>query len=192
MIVIGLTGEKRGGKGSFVKILRENLPEKKIVRMGFGDIVGDMLDILGKEKSRDNMQKLPIALINGFNQPDIITQAMKVMIGNLQQENPDIVILDGIRTWEDLRMLRSFPESFLVYITASLETRYERAKAGNEKAGDNSLTLEKFKAQDNAEIEKLIPEIGKCCDYPISNERTLEDYKEDVGIFVSMFIGKAE
>lgn len=188
MIIIGLTGEKRGGKGSFAEILMNLLPEKKIIRLGFGDIVGDILDILGKEKSRDNMQKLPIALINGFDQADVITQAMRKRIEKIGSENPDIVILDGIRKWADLRMLRSFPINFLVYITASLQTRYERAKKSNEKVGDNSLTLEKFKDQDEAEIERLIPEIGRRSDYTISNERTLSEYREDVEIFATMYL----
>lgn len=188
MIVIGLTGEKRGGKGMFVKFLQEMLPDKKILRMGFGDIIGDILDIIGKEKSRENMQKVPIGLINEFKEPDIITKAMKKKIERLVKENFDILILDGIRTWPDLEMLKSFPGSLLVYVTASPETRYERARKSNEKVGDNSLTLEKFKAQDEAEIERLIPEIGKKCDYTISNERTLGEYREDVETFAKMYL----
>lgn len=191
MIVIGLTGEKRGGKGAFTEIFRELLPEKKIVRMGFGDIIGDLLDILGKKKTRENMQELPIILIKGYSQPDVITRAMKLRIEKIGND-ADIVILDGIRTWQDRKMLKGFPINFLVYVTASLETRYARARASSEKVGENALSLEEFSKQDNAEIEKLIPDIGATADFIVQNESTLDDYRRKIKIFCKYKIQTAE
>ncbi len=192
MIIIGLTGEKRGGKGTLTELLSNSLPDKKIIRMGFGDIVGDLLDILGKERSREEMQKLPIILMNGYREPDVVTMAMKKRIGKIKNSEAGIIVLDGIRTWQDLEMLRSFPENLLVYVTASLETRYRRAKASNEKVGDKSLTFEQFKAQDEAEIERLIPEIGVTADFIIQNESTLDEYRRKAEIFIKYKIPAAE
>ncbi|MDE2001328.1 MAG: hypothetical protein KGI60_02030 [Patescibacteria group bacterium] len=177
MIIIGLTGEKAGGKGTFVTLLCEAAPDKKIVRMGFGDIIGEICDILGKPRTRENMQKIPIALIKEFGESDIITQAMRKRVAALSQGECDILILDGIRRWEDYEYLRSFPANHLVYVTASRWTRFNRARKRNEKVGEAQLTMEQFIAQDQAEIELLVPEIGKKADFRIDNEQPIDYYR---------------
>ncbi len=189
MIVIGLVGEKRGGKGTFTRLLAEILPHAKIIRLGFGDIVGDILDILDMPRTRNNMQKLPVGLMTTFDDPAVITNAMRHRIGVL---DADIVILDGIRTFPDREMLGSFPRHLLVYVTASVETRYQRAVQAAEKIGDAKLTFEQFLAQDNAEIERLIPAIGAKADYVIQNESTLNDYRDHVKRVQRYFITPAE
>ncbi len=189
MIVIGLTGEKRGGKGTFTELLTELLPHAKIIRLGFGDIIGDICDILGMPRTRDNMQEVPLWLIEGSGNKGIITDAMKRRIEKL---DTDIAILDGIRTIPDKAMLETFPRHLLVYVTASLETRYQRAIKAAEKVGDATLTREKFLAQDNAKIEQMIPVIGARADYIIQNEGTLDEYRAKVEAVRKYFIYPAE
>ncbi|MBU6142235.1 hypothetical protein KGO95_03955 [Patescibacteria group bacterium] len=189
MIVIGLTGEKRGGKGTFTELLSQLLPHAKITRLGFGDIVGEICDILGLPRTRDNMQEVPTWLIEGSGNKGIITDAMKRRIEKL---DTDIAILDGIRTIPDKTMLETLPHHLLVYVTASFETRYQRAIKAAEKVGDATLTREKFLTQDNAKIEQMIPAIGAKADYIIQNEGSLDDYRAHVEKVQRYFIAPAE
>lgn len=185
MLVIGLVGEKRGGKGTFFELLKEKLPQKTIVQVRFSDIIGDILDILGKEKTRENMQKLPIGINKAFNDNATITKAMKNRVQNIQA---DIIILDGIRLPADKDLLREFRNNVLIYVTASPEIRYRRALAAAGKVGENSVSFEEFLRQDNAEIERQIPKIGLAADYIIVNEKTLDEYRWHINVIDTLII----
>lgn len=189
MIVIGLVGEKRGGKETFYKLLKEKLPLKRIVQVRFSDIIGDILDILGMPKTRENMQKLPTGINKAFDDNATITKAMKNRVQNIQT---DIIVLDGIRLSADKDLLREFRNNILIYVTASPEIRYQRALAIAGKVGENSISFEEFLKQDNAEIERQIPKIGLTADYILLNEETLEDYRWHIDAIYKLFIKPAE
>lgn len=178
MKVIGLVGEKRGGKGTFTELLQKALPEAQIEYLRFSDIVGDILKILDIPCTRENMQKLPIGLMHIFDDGSVITKAMEHRIR--ARTYADIVILDGIRTHSDVQTLKKFPGNLLIYVTASQEIRYQRALKATEKIGENKISFEQFKKQDEAEIEKMIPVIGSTADHIIINEFTLEEYMKEV------------
>ncbi len=188
MIVIGLVGEKRAGKETFLNLFREELPGANILQVRFSDIIGDILDILGMPKTRENMQKLPIALIKEFGDQEIITKAMKLRIMRL---SADIIILDGIRLPSDAKLLKTFEKNFLIYITASPEIRYERAKKNSDKADEKNMTFDQFLEKDNAEIERQIPIIGESADYVIQNDYTLGCYRRKVKLFTLGYISTA-
>lgn len=177
MKVIGLVGEKRGGKGTFAELLQEKLPRIQIECLRFSDIIGDMLDLVNYPRTRENMQKLPVGLMKLFDDDSIITKGMERRI---RGQVADLVILDGIRTRADVLMLKKFPKNMLIYVTASQEIRYQRALKATGKVGENKISFEEFKRQDEAEIEKMIPAIGSTADHIIINEFTLEEYKKEV------------
>lgn len=178
MKVIGLVGEKRGGKGTFGELLQEVLPEAQIEYLRFSDIIGDILEILNIPCTRDNMQKLPVGLMQIFNDSAVITKAMEYRIRG--RTYADIVILDGIRTHSDVQTLKKFGNHMLIYVTASQEIRYQRALKATGKVGENKISFEEFKKQDEAEIEKMIPAIGSTANHVIINEFTLEEYRKEV------------
>lgn len=177
MKVIGLVGEKRGGKGTFAELLREALPDAQIECLRFSDIIGDILKILDIPCTRENMQKLPVGLMRIFDDDSVITKAMERRI---RGQVAHIVILDGIRTRSDVQTLKKFSEHMMIYVTASQEIRYQRALKATGKVGENKISFEEFKRQDEAEIEKMIPVIGSTADHIIINEFTLAEYREEV------------
>jgi len=189
MIVIGLVGEKRGGKGTFADLLKKVLPNAEIECLRFSDIIGDILDILDLPRTRDNMQKLPVGLMRIFNDDSVITKAMERRI---RCQLADIVILDGIRTYPDVKILRKLPKNILVYVTADQKIRHERALTATGKVGENKISFEEFKKQDEAEIEKLIPVIGSTADYIIINERGLEEYRDEVDAICRLYLNPTE
>ena len=184
MKVIGLVGEKRGGKGTFAELLREALPDAQIECLRFSDIIGDILKILDIPCTRENMQKLPVGLMEIFSDNSVITKAMERRI---RGQVAHIVILDGIRTHSDVQTLKKFPESMLIYVTASQEIRYQRALKATEKVGENKISFDQFKKQDEAEIEKMIPSIGSTADHIVFNEGSLTEYQNEVLAICRLF-----
>ena len=176
MIVIGLVGEKGSGKGTFTKLLKDCLPRAKIVYVCFSDALGDTLKIWGIEPTRENYQKLSVAMKNTFGEGSL-TRATHRRISGLEA---DAVVLDGIRWRADVELLRSLPNNILVYVTADARVRYERTKNRKEKAGEDQTTFEQFMAEEQAETEKLIPKIGAQAELTIDNNGSPEQLREQI------------
>jgi dephospho-CoA kinase len=87
-----------------------------------------------------------------------------------------IVVLDGVRWWQDVKMLRELPNNILVYITAPAELRFERLKKRNEKVGEAEMSWEQFLEEEKAENEIYIPKIGEKADYKILNDKNEEKW----------------
>lgn len=188
-LVIGLVGEKGGGKGKCTELIKKFSTERivfvKSVR--FSDVLNDILTTLHISASRENLQKLVLNLKNAFG-PDILTNAVYRRILN---EQSDIVILDGIRWPTDEQMLRKLPNNVLVYITADVQIRYERTKMRGEKADEDKTTFEQFLKEEQVETELFIPQIGSRADIKIDNNGSLNKYKKQVEKFCRQHIKKA-
>ena len=96
-----------------------------------------------------------------------------------------MVILDGVRWLSDEELINSFPEKFLIYITAEAKTRWERLKLRGEKVGEANASLEQFMAEEKVKTETLIPKIGKRADIKVENNGSFEELEKKVRQFVS-------
>lgn len=182
-IVIGLVGEIGGGKETFTKLLKEKYKDG-VAMVRFSDILGDTLNLWGLERSRENYQKLSVAMRNTFGD-GTLTNAVYHRVQNL---NSEIVILDGVRWLSDADLVRKFPSNILVYVTADAKIRYQRTKDRKEKAGESQDTWEDFQKKDQAETEKDVPTIGAWADFKIDNNGTLEDYRRQVAEFCDRYL----
>lgn len=183
-MVIGLVGEKAGGKGTFTEIMTSLLPERKIVYAKFSDVLADTLKLWGLELTRENYQKLSVAMRNTFGD-GTLTRAIQNRIEAL---DADIVILDGLRWESDMKLLRSFPVNFLIYVTASAELRHIRSQQRKEKAGEENATFEQFMLEEQAETEKAIPKIGAAADFTVVNNCAMSKLQEKVREFCLTFL----
>lgn len=181
--VIGLVGEKGGGKGSFFNTLEEALPEKKIEKVSSSELLMKTLELWGLPNSREIMIKLVKTMNEGFGE-GTLTNALKSQALKL---DADIVTIDSIRLQTDFDMLRQIPNSILLYITADAKIRYERTKMRGEKADEAKATFEQFQKEESAHTEQLISEIGKQADFTINNNGTLEEFKFQVQEFIQKF-----
>lgn len=180
-MVIGLVGEKGGGKGTFAEIIKQ-IARGGVAHLRFSDILLDIAKTLNvpKEKvTREQLQELAQELDRIFGK-GTLTRGMEKRI---KENNDGLVIVDGIRWMTDLEMIKNLPDSLLVYVTANPESRWKRAKKRKEKAGEGELTFERFMAEEQAENEKYIPEIGKVADILIENNGTLEEFRQKVEEF---------
>lgn len=182
MKTIALVAEKGGGKGLFVEIVKKLLPDRRIVSVRFSDALCDILDILGIEKSRDNIDTLVTALRGAFHDEGLLATAMRT---RLQGMNADIVILDGLRKEKEISLVRE-REGLLVYIAADQRVRYGRLKARAEKPDEIGMTWEKFVEQDNAAPQLEIRHIGETmADAAIENNGSVEEFEVAVREFVT-------
>lgn len=176
MQVIGLVGEKGSGKETFCIFLEEFAKEKKFLHIRFSDILKQTLMLWDLSFTRHNLQILAQVMDKGFGK-GALSHAISEQI---KGSEADIIILDGVRWNTDLDLLKSFPKSILIYITADLEKRYKRLLLRGEKSEEKISTLTQFRIEEMAQNELLIPKIGKEAIYKIENNGTLEEFKRDV------------
>ena len=181
MTVLGLVGEKGSGKQTFADFLKKAAKGKKIVHMRFSDILKETLELWSLELTRSNYQQVSIA----FNKTFGAGTLSRALYNRVMKQPADIVILDGVRWLSDEELINSFPEKFLIYITASAENRFERLKIRNEKVGEGDVSFDQFLAEEKVKTETLIPKIGKRADIKVTNNGSFQDLQKQVKDFVT-------
>lgn len=181
MKTIALVAESGAGKGLFVEIVKKLLPELSIVSVRFSDPLVEILDLLGKERSRDNIDTLVTALREAFHDQGILEGALKK---RLQGIKADIVILDGLRKEKEVPLVRE-SNGILVYINADQRVRYERRKGEAEKPDELGMSWEKFVEQGNAPPQREIRHIGEImADAIIENNASVEEFALKIKEFI--------
>lgn len=185
-IVVGLVGEKGSGKETFTQLLGEIAPDLKILRIRFSDVLNETLKLWGIPQTRSNLQVLAVIMKNQFG--PILSHAVyqRILVNSAQ-----IIILDGVRWQPDVELIRDFPHSFLVYVTAPIKLRYERIRSRTEKQGEFNMSFEQFMKEETTENELLIPKIGMGADFKVSNNGTMEHFKMQVGRFCTKLLKTA-
>ncbi len=185
-LVIGIVGEKGSGKGTFPTLLQEIVPDKKIAKTTFSDSLTETFKVWSLPPTRENYIKLMVAMRDTFG-PNVLANSVRKRIEDLEG---DIVIVDGMRWMADLEMIRSLPNSKVLYITADPKVRYERTKARGQKAGETEASFEQFMKQETAATEVDIPKIAAQADFTINNNGTLEEFKRQTQDLLNKFLTK--
>lgn len=172
-LIIGFVGEIASGKGTAVKYLEEKYGATS---HRFSTPLRDVLKRLYLEISRENMQGVSKILREFFGQ----NLLAKVITEDVKNDLSNIVIVDGVRRFEDIEYLTKLPEFKLIYITADIKTRYERIIKRAENTDDKNKTFEQFLKDHEAETEIYIPEIGKTADIKIDNSGSFDDLKNQI------------
>ena len=170
-LVIGLVGRIGSGKTAVSEYLQESYGARE---HRFSQILMDILDRLYLSHERAHLQKLGKSLRRELGR-DVIVNAFK---GDLEKDNSEVLIVDGIRYENEVAMLAE-KDGILLYVTASPEVRYERAIKRGEK-GEADITYEQFLENELAETEKHIEKIKDSADYIIDNSGTLDELHEKV------------
>jgi len=171
-LVIGLVGEIGGGKTAVSRYLKEKYNASQ---HRFSQILMDILDRLYLPHDRELLQNLGHSLRESLGD-DVIVNAFEK---DLRKDKAEILVIDGIRYWNEVELLRRFKHSVLLYVTASPELRYKRCKTRGEK-GESSISMEEFLQNERRETERWIAEIGEKADYRLENSGTLEELLQQV------------
>ena len=200
LAVIGLVGEKCAGKDTVQKLLVEELlksqgvlqycfwERRTFAHLRFSDILVETLKNWRIPVTRENLQKLPVAMRPAYGN-DVLANVVKARV---LESKANFVILGGIR-WKDsdLPVLRSFPNNFLIYVTASVEIRFEREKIRKQQADKRTAyegegeSFGQFLREEKAVNEIEIPEIGKMADFKIDNSGTFDDLRLQIRQFIT-------
>ncbi len=183
MIVIGVIGEKGSGKETFGTLLAEILPDKKVVGIATSNILKQTLALWNLADIRENYTKLVVSMEQIFGAGSLAKANRKLIEGSDAQ----IVVVDGLRRYPEIDLIRSFPQNYLVYLTASPQVRFERIKNRRERENETAMSFDLFLQEENLETEQLIKEMAKGADYTIENNEGLEEFKSGIEKFTRRF-----
>ncbi len=175
--IIGVVGNTGSGKDTVAKLLVSMFPTKAM-SFSFSAVLREkVLAPKGIEPTRENLQQAGLEIDR-----ELFAEMVRESIENQEAE---MIILPGIRTKEDVALIRSFAKNLLIAVTTGDKLCFERMKARNEKPGEDTLTWEKFLELRQAPIELQIGELMKQADVIIENEGTLEELKETVKTLIA-------
>lgn len=171
-VILGITGEMGSGKGTIAKYIVE---QKDGSSHRFSTILRDILDRVYLEQSRDNMQALSTVMRKTFGE-DLMAKGMS---HDAQNDEHDVVVVDGVRRMSDITFLKELPHFKLVYVEADMRNRYERITRRGENADDAKKTFEEFQKAHEDESELQIKELKNYANYVVNNDGAYEDlYKQ--------------
>jgi dephospho-CoA kinase len=167
-IILGLTGEIASGKGAAAKYLAEKYGSNFY---RFSSILRDVAKRVHLKENRENLQKISTVFREHFGS-DILS---KTIYHDVKSDKHDVVTVDGVRRFEDVKFLRKLPSFKLVYIEASLKNRYERLIKRRENADDATKTFEDFKKDLKLEAELEVKKLKEKADVVVENNGTREE-----------------
>ena len=176
-IIIGLVGETSSGKDTVADYLEEKYGANL---RRFANPIKDTLSIYFDKLSRKDQQWMYLAFKERFG-ADILCRAMRK---RLATDESKIVIINGMRMPCDYEFIKSYPNSYILYVTADQKIRWERAVKRKEKT-DDDISFEKFQAMDESETEFSISNIGAKADKAIRNEKDLEHLLNETDKFMA-------
>jgi len=173
--VIGIVGEQAGGKGAASTLI---IKKYGGTRLTTSNLLKRTLDSINIPVSRTNYTTLALLIKKGFGK-DVL---MNAMLREVEKEDSNIVIVDGIRMPGDTDpFIKAYGDDFkLIYVTADQKIRYQRSLKRGEKAGESDASFADFMEKENSETEKYIAKVGKKADFKIINNKDEADLEEKV------------
>lgn len=172
-IIFGLVGPLASGKGAFKAYVEKKYGAKDC---RFSSILRDVLTRIGVTIDRTNLQKVSTVLRANFGE-DLLA---KVIVNDARQIETDIVVIDGVRRFADIKFLKELEHFYLVAIEAEPKLRYERMITRNENVGDKDKTYEQFLLDNEAEADREIPEVMKQASFKIDNNGSWEEFYRQI------------
>lgn len=170
MTVFGAIGLNGSGKDEVINYLHG---QYNVPLISAGDIVREIAARTGIEATRDNLDSISRQHFQQFGSGYFL----KLVIDRIRQNQWQVAGISGVRSPDDVRLLKStFPDDFVlihVYVTDP-HTRYSRTvKRG---AKRDAQGYEDFLRQDRIAEEMFhLSEATKYADFSMSNDSTLED-----------------
>jgi len=171
-IVVGLVGERLAGKGQVAQYLSKKFKFKVLT---FSEPITKILAVLDLPNSRANLANMIGGIRERFG-GDVLAETLLFEIMSKKYKK---AVVDGIRHPAELERMQKVSNFILLYITASLKTRYQRALKRGQKAGESKQSYSEFKNESRLPTEVYIARMGKKAKVKLVNEGTLAQlYKE--------------
>ena len=158
-LIVCLTGMPGAGKSTIAAGLK--IKGYEIINMG--NAVREEAKRRNLESTRDNLGKLMLEL-REKNGPGAIAELVK---SKIESSAVNIILIDGVRSNDEIRVLRRFGTVKLLAVHASTDARFSfLQKRGR---SDDPQTIEHFEERDNRELGVGISNSIALSDYAISN-----------------------
>ena len=172
-----MVGKIASGKGEAAEFLKS---EYKAEVFRFSDILKSVFSRLSMPNTRENLQALGRVLRTLFGD-NVLVEALK---HDIEASKAKMVVVDGVRYQVEADMVKSFPNSVLIYITAPDEVRYKRVLSRGTR-GEKNITLEEFKKNEQNETEQAIDAVGAKADIKIENTGTIKQLHTELQTTIS-------
>lgn len=172
-LILGIVGDIAAGKGILSKYLCE---KHQATSYRFSTVLRDVAKRLGKEESRENLQKISQGLREYLGQ-DILSQAL---VHDIAHDRNSFIIIEGIRRASDMACLQKLPGFRTVYLTADPEIRWRRLVERNENSGDANKTFEDFTRDEETEVDQNTKIVGREAEFIIVNNGSIEELYDQI------------
>lgn len=166
-LVLGIVGHKGSGKGTIAQYLAEH---HAAAHFKFSDPLTDTLKRLHLPITRDGQIRLALSFREHFGE-DILG---KVIMLDVDRAPQSMIAVDGIRYWDEVKLLRTLPFFRLIHVDADVRKRYERTLIRGEKANESEYSFEDFVTEHQRPTEVTIGEIAKSADVHLNNDGDFE------------------
>ena len=160
--VIGLVGEAAAGKGTVAAFLTQKYGASVHT---FSASMKDCVARLYLPLSRENLTRFSTLTREAYGQ-DLYA---RVVAKDCEADPSAVTVVDGIRLTADMAALKGLPGFHLIYVTAPVELRWERARRRGEKAGESEMSLEDFRREELLPTELEIKGIGASAEFSVEN-----------------------
>ena len=155
--------------GAGKSTIAEGLKPKGYSSINMGNVVREEAKKRNLEPTRSNLGKLMLELREKHG-PGAIAELLKSQI---EFSTADVILIDGIRSNDEIEVLRKFGNVKLLAIHASTDTRFDfLQKRGRT---DDPQTKEHFEERDNRELGVGISNPIALSDDAISNTNLTKD-----------------
>ena len=164
-LIVCLTGMPGAGKST----IANGLKEKGFEIINMGDAVRAEAEKRNLEPTGQNLGKLMLEL-REKNGPGAVAELIKPSIEN---SNSNVIVIDGIRSNDEIKVLKKSANVKLLSILASTDTRFtflhERGRS------DDPKSREIFEERDNRELSVGVGKSIESADESISNNELTKD-----------------
>ncbi|MFQ5781664.1 MAG: AAA family ATPase [Nitrosopumilus sp.] len=164
-LIVCLTGMPGAGKST----IAEGLKPRGYQIINMGNAVREEATKRNLEPTRENLGKLMLEL-REKNGPGAVAELIKPKI---ESSSSDVILVDGLRSIDEIQVLRKFGNVKLLAIHASTDTRFDfLQKRGR---SDDPQTKDHFKERDSRELGVGISNPIALSDDAISNTGLTKD-----------------
>ncbi|MDQ6723820.1 MAG: nucleoside monophosphate kinase [Thermoproteota archaeon] len=180
-LVICLTGMPGAGKSTVANLLKE----KNFHVIIMGDIIREKAIEKKIELNDENMGNLMKNLRNEHGN-EIVAKLILQKIKKLN-DSKNFIAIDGIRSYEEFKILKDLDFVKLLAIHASSTTRFDHIKQRDR--SDSPSSYEKFLQRDKREIDVGISEAIALADEVVSNNAlTITEFRNNVEKIIAKWI----
>ena len=158
-LLVCLTGMPGAGKST----IAEGLKSKGYEIINLGNAVRDEAKKRNLDPTRENLGKLMLEL-REKNGPGAVAELVQIKI---ESSTANVMLIDGIRSNDEIQVLKKFGTVKLLAIHASTDTRFNfLQKRGR---SDDPQTKEHFEERDNRELGVGVSNSIALSDFALSN-----------------------